>query len=169
MPNRQARRSARPQGRTVPGDEIQVRAFLIADHAAHEQNGKLYINGGGVEWVGVQQSDPVRLPFLWLVIRLGFPWRLTSGGHLVEVRILDQDEKPVGADPFMRGDVQIGRPPGTEPGDEFAIQLAVTLTGYEINRPPDTRIVFHLLVDDLEIATLSLRLRALVQVPGMVR
>jgi hypothetical protein len=140
---------------------------LVADHATQEPTGKLYINGAGVEWVGVQESDPVRLPFLWLVIRLGFPWRLTSGGHLVEVRILDQDENPVGADPFMRADVQIGRPPGAEPGDEFAVQLAVPLTGYEVRRPPDTKIILHLRVDDREIATLPLKLKKLVQVPGM--
>ncbi len=43
MPNR----PPRPKRATLPGDDIQVRAFMLADHAAQEQNGKLDINGGG--------------------------------------------------------------------------------------------------------------------------
>src|SRR5688500_719498 len=144
MPNRQTRRAAGGRGSGLPRDDIQVRAFMLADHAAQEQSGKIYVNGGGIEWIGV--ADPVgRLSPLWLVIRLGFPFRLTSGGHVITIRILDQDRNTIGVDPVIAANAQIGRPPGADPNDEFGLNIVVPIVGYEVSVRPNTTIYFHLI------------------------
>jgi len=141
---------------------------MLADHVAQEQSGKLYVNGGAIEFVGVQPNAK-RLPPLWLVIRLGFPWRLTSGSHIIEVRILDQDEKPVGGDPFARAEAQIGKPPGAEPGDEFGLNIALPLGGFEATDSLPSKVIFHLIVNGSELATMPLRLSPLVASLGVAR
>jgi hypothetical protein len=168
MPKRATSRSQGSRGTGMPRDDIQIRAFMLADHAAQEQNGKIYMNGGGIEWIGIP-PDATRLPSLWLVVRLGFPWRLTSGGHSIEVNILDQDEKAIGPNPYMRGDAQIGRPPGAEPGDEFALNMVIPLAGFQATEPLPSKVIIHLRVDEREIGRLPLKLSPLVAVPGVAR
>jgi hypothetical protein len=139
---------------------------MICDHAAQEPSGKVYVNGAGVEWVGV--PDPVdRLPLLFVVMRLSFPYRLTSDTHHVKVRVLDVDRQPVGLDPLLDGQVQLGRAPGSQPGDEFGVNLVFPVANYEIKAQVETNLYFHLSLDDHELAVLPLKLKRLVSVPGL--
>ena len=83
--------------------------------------------------------------------------------------MLDPDRKPVGPDPIARAEAEIGRPAGAQPGDEFALNLPLPLTNAPIKSAELKTVVFHLLVDDVELAHLPLKLRRAVQVEAYQR
>src|SRR6266542_7041250 len=78
----------------------QVRIFTLADHAAEEPSGKLYISGGGLEWIGLPTTSDSLLSF-YVVIRLAFPMDMVRPRHVVEVRALDRAGQPVGPEPLL--------------------------------------------------------------------
>lgn len=138
-------------------DRFIVRIFTLADHAAAlPESGKLYINGAGVDQVFMQQV-PGPLPPLWLAIRVRVPWHMTSEPFLLQIRVLNADRKPIGPDPLIEANPELGRPPGLRPGDEIAMNVAVGLTGLPI--PAEGSIYFHLVVAKQILGVLPLKVR----------
>ena|SRR3712207_2376658 len=142
----------------MPDDRLEVRIFTIADHAVFAPDGKLYMNGGGIEIMRVQQL-PGPLGPSSLALRLRFPWNATSETHRIVVRALDADRKPVGPDPVLEARAEVGRAPGQRPGDEIGVNLAVALTGLPVQIPDGGTVYFHLSVDDQPLSILPLKLR----------
>jgi hypothetical protein len=144
-----------PAAQLVEG--VAVRIFTLCDHATVPPDGKVYIHGGGVNQVFVQQlPGPIRN--LWLVVRLAIPWHMLGEPHTIQIRALDLDRKPIGpTDPLITTPFELGKPPGHRPGDESAINICAELTGLSVEQPMTLR--FHLMVDDETIGSLPLKVQ----------
>lgn len=136
-------------------DSLVLRIFTLADHAVVPPDGKLYMNGGGVDRMGLQQV-PGGLGPLTLAIRVRVPWRMTSDTLPLLVRILDADRNPVGPDPLVQANVEVGRPPGLRPGDEIGVNVVVQLTGYPVQT--EGTFYFHVTVADQVLGVLPLKI-----------
>ena len=145
-------------------DRIAVRIFTLCDHAVVPPDGKIYIHGGGVHTLYVGQI-PGPLRSLYLVARLSIPWHMLGEPHTVKIHALDLDRKPISpTDPLITTPFELGRPPGHRPGDESAVNICAELNGLTIQEPMTIR--FHLLVDDELIATLPLKVLAMLGAPA---
>ena len=143
-------------------DRAQVRIFTVADYAAEEPSGKLYISGGGLEWVGVPTTSNL-LPSFYLVIRLAFPMAMVRPSHMVEVRALSRTGLPVGPDPLIQAEVRFNLERAPADAAEMSGNLPVQVTNYPVSVGPDDVIFLHLLVDDVQISRLPLQLRSIGQ------
>jgi Family of unknown function (DUF6941) len=143
-------------GAAIPGEHPEVRMFVVADHAATAPDGKLYLNGAGVDQVLVAESAR-RLPTpLYLAIRIRVPWHMTSETLRLRVRALDADRRPFGPDPLVDGQMEVGRAPGARPGDELAFNVAVQVSGMPV--PEAGPIHFHLELAGHVLAVLPLKI-----------
>lgn len=106
-------------------ERLRVHALLLADHAVIAEN-KLYVNGGGFDAV-FMRALPGPLPAMTVVVRLGVPYGLTGESHVLSLRLLDADRRPVQADPLISVTAETGRPPGLRPGDEVPLMIAAAL------------------------------------------
>lgn len=139
-------------------DELLVRVFTLADHAVTPPDSKLYMNGGGVDNM-LMQHIPGGLGPLSMAIRIRIPWHMTSERLNIQLRVLNADRRPIGPDPLVNADVEVGRPPGLRPGDENCITLAVPLTGFPIQE--EGTIFFHLSVAGQTLSVLPLKIQRL--------
>src|SRR5205807_9655081 len=96
---------------------------------------------------------------LSLAIRIRVPWRMTSDTVPLLVRVLDGDRNPMGPDPLVQGEVEVGRPPGLRPGDELGVNLVVPLTGYPVQA--EGTMFFHVTVANQLLGVLPLRVQRL--------
>lgn len=113
-------------------DRVQIRILTLADHAAAHPDGKLYISGAGVHQLWLN-TIPGNFPPLFLVLRVYVPYRQTIEPLRVVVRIWDEENTPIGPDPVLDlPNVEIGRAPGTRPGDENSANVLVGLTGFPV-------------------------------------
>ena len=134
----------------------EVRMFVIADHAVMAPDGKMYLNGAGIDQV-VLPSTPGHLPApLYIAVRIRVPWHLTSESLRLRIRALDADRRPFGADPIVDGQMEVGRAPGARPGDEMAVNLAVPIAGLPIPRPGTMH--FHLELAERILGVLPLKI-----------
>jgi hypothetical protein len=137
-------------------DRIEVRIFTLCDHATVPPDGKIYMNGAGVNQIFLAQM-PGPLRALFLVVRLSIPWHMLGEPHTMRIRALDPDRNPVGpTDPLLTTPFELGRPPGHRPGDESAINVCAELGGLQVDRPKT--IHFHLEVDEDPISSLPLKI-----------
>ncbi len=137
-------------------DRIEVRIFTLCDHATVPPDGKIYINGAGVNQIYLAQM-PGPLRALFLVVRLAIPWHMLGEPHSVRLRALDADRNPIGpTDPLLTTPFELGRPPGHRPGDESAINICAELGGLHVDKPMTVH--FHLEVDEEPISSLPLKI-----------
>ena len=97
--------------------------MLLAD-AAQAAGGKLYVLGGGWSVTG-----PGPVPSA-LAIKVEVPWTEANRRHELVITLLDADGRPVAADgrPVeIRGQLEVGRPPGLPPGTPLDAVLAVNV------------------------------------------
>ncbi len=153
---RRSGRRTRELTTSIAEEQLVVRIFALADHAAVPPDGKLYINGGGVDQMFIPVL-PGALGPLSLAIRVRVPWHLTSEPLTLIIRALDADRKPLGPDPIVSAEVEVGRAPGVRAGDEVAVNLAIPLTGFPVQT--EGTIYFHLQVADKALAMLPLKVR----------
>jgi hypothetical protein len=139
----------------LPQDRFEVLIFTLADHAVTAPDGKLYMNGGGVDILR-QPTIPGQMQALSLVMRIRVPWGMTSQPIAFEVLVLDADRNPINPGPLTGGQFEVGRNPGQRPGDELATMEAFTFQGLPIER--EGTIYFHLSVDGEERAIIPLKI-----------
>jgi hypothetical protein len=139
----------------IQQDTPAVRMFILADWVAQQADGKLAIGGAGIGQVFVN-AFPGALPPMYVVTRVSVPWHMTTEPTPLVVRALDADRNTIGPDPLFQANAEIGRPPGSRPGDELAIQVAFPLTGYPV--PSATTIFLHLLFGAETLAILPLKI-----------
>ncbi len=147
-------------------DRLRVRVFTLADYGATPPDGKLYIGGAGVHQLNLANlPGPIGVP-VYLVVRLYVPYLELIDAHHVRIRILDEDEQPIGQDPLLDlPNIETGRAPGTRAGDEGAINIVIGLVGYPITRNFDRelRARIHLEVNEHELDTLPLKITRIPQ------
>ena len=140
-------------------EHIAVRIFTLCDHAAVPADGKIYLNGAGINQLYIPQI-PGPLRNLYLMVRLAIPWHMLGEPHTVRIRVLDPDRRPIGPnDPLIATPFELGKPPGHRPGDESAINITAELNGLLIEQPMTVH--FHLFVDEEEIGSLPLKVAPL--------
>lgn len=101
--------------------------FLVLADGAQVAGDKLYVLGGG--WTVVWAREfPIVHPAS-LAIGLMVDWQETNEKHAIEVQLLDGDGESLG-DPLVKGDFEVGRPPGIPPGlaQRFMIAANVNLS-----------------------------------------
>jgi hypothetical protein len=145
----------------IADDNLKVRILTLADHAVVAQDQKIYINGGGVAQMGIPEF-PGQLGPLWLAIRLHIPWNMTSDSTTLRIRVLDADRNPVGPDPIVEGNMEMGRAPGLRPGDENPFNLAVPLIGFPVQA--QGVLYFHLIIGSETVGVLPLKVSPLAAV-----
>ena len=85
---------------------------------------KLYIAGGG--WTRLRSGRPLDCA---VAISLAVPWDRTSQKHKLSVDLSDEDgvlvQAPDGNEVRIEGQLEVGRPPGTKPGEPIYVHVKV--------------------------------------------
>jgi hypothetical protein len=115
---------------------------LLCDHAESAE-GKLFVNGGGVNLIYVQPQPPFVIS-IFVAVVVHVPYTATNHEHTVAVRLLDEDSHPIspwapeGAPPQPPVETvttfNVGRPPGLPPGETQTLPLAFGLQGLPLSR-----------------------------------
>lgn len=137
-------------------------AIMLCDHA-EAINGKLFVNGGGINVFRVSSGPPYTLSTALAVV-IHVPWSATNHAHRLTVDLIDEDGQevvpwvPEGAAPRppVKVDSQfnVGRPVQLQAGAAQSFPLAINfqlgltrLGGYE----------FVVSIDDVEVKRLAFR------------
>ena len=144
--------------RDALGDDMLLRVFTLADYAVTPPDGKLYISGGGIDQMLIP-AIPGPLGSLYLALRIRLPRHKASKSLGLEVRALNAERVPVGADPLAGANVEVGRGPGQKVGDEIGINAVVPLQGLHISKAGT--IYFHVALDGASLGVLPLRVGAM--------
>ncbi len=119
--------------------------MMLCD-AAQVAEGKLFILGGGWSMVGPDPSPSA------IALKLDVDWNETGKIHHWELAIEDADGQPVivqtpeGAQPIeVRGDIEVGRPPGVPAGTPVDVALAVNFGPLPLK--PGSRYIWRLTID----------------------
>lgn len=139
-------------------DRAQVRIFTLADYVAEEPSGRLYISGGGLEWIGVPAFSDRLSPFD-LVVRLAFPIKIAKDVHVVEIRALTADGIAVGPEPLLQTTMGIDMQNLPDNASEISGTIPVRIAEYPISTRQDEVIFFHLVVDGVLVSRLPVQLR----------
>ena len=107
---------------------MDVEWLILAD-AAQVTGGKLYLIGGGWDKVTTNKF-PLRQS-MSIAVSFRVPWTETNERHSFEVEIESADGEAIAKVP---GHFEIGRPPGTPPGQDQRAQFAVN-ANWSINKP----------------------------------
>lgn len=158
-------------------EAVEVDAFL-ADSVIVAEN-KLYVQGAGWDTI-ITASFPFRQSRIGVGVLLRVPWTATNKMHDFSVKIVDPDEHeivlglappgielPEGQVRELRGQFNVGRPAMLHAGDSQVVPIAMNLDGLEFAEPNDYTVVIA--VDDKPMRRLPVRVRPLVQMPGMAQ
>lgn len=104
--------------------------WLVLADAAQVVGGKLYLLGGGWDFLMVNSGFPAP-QHCAVAAAFRVPWNETNQRHHVDIRIEDDDGQELVS---VGGEVEVGRPPGIPVGHEQRVQLAVDLT-IEFQKP----------------------------------
>jgi len=110
-------------------DKIHVQAFFLADHA-EAVKGKLYVTGGCWDRLTVT-SLPVVHPHLSVAVSLRVPWTQTNVEHNFRLELRDEDGQLTDLKP-LEGSLEVGRPPGTTPGQSLPFVLAIGINNLKL-------------------------------------
>jgi hypothetical protein len=132
LPSTQQQEKSR-RGSVVPATtrilaRVPIRATLLLADSAQAVGGKLYILGGGWNITG-----PSPVPSA-IAMYVEIPWDLTNVKHPWRLELMDSDGQPVmihtpvGEQAFvLQGELEVGRPPGTQPGVGLGVPMAINL------------------------------------------
>jgi hypothetical protein len=138
---------------------MKLAVALLADSAiANPQDGKLYILGGGISWIGAP-SFPMAHPSLALALNFLFTPSECGRQHTLEVRLLDPDGRELV--PMFTQQVV----PGKNQADPTAPSGWVTVCSYIqlVFRKPGEN-AFSIVLDGHEVESLPLTVK---QIPSL--
>jgi len=105
-----------------------MKATMLLCDAAQVADGKLFILGGGWSITGAVMGPSA------IALKLEVPWDQTNVPHHWELYLVDADGHPVtiqtddGQQAIeVRGDFEVGRPPGLPMGSPLDVPIAVNL------------------------------------------
>lgn len=131
-------------------------SVLLCD-AAQVAGGKLFILGGGWNVLVKSRSGPANMA---LAILVTVPWTETNQRHSLRATLSDEDGQavtdPGGQAVEVKGDLEVGRPPGVQPGTSFNVPLAANI-GVDIS-PGSYR--WDVEIDGTTLASLSFTVTA---------
>lgn len=110
---------------------MTAKVTMMLCDAAQEQNGKLFILGGG--WSILHKAGPVTMG---IAIKIEFPWGDANRPHSLLLELLTEDGQPVlvGDGPVrVEGGLEVGRPPGLRPGSDLDAALALNFAGVPLS------------------------------------
>jgi hypothetical protein len=123
-----------------------VKVTMMLCDAAQVAEGKLFILGGGWSMIG-----PAPTPSA-IALKIEVGWNEAEIPHHWELFLQDQDgadvtvETPEGPRPVeVRGDFQVGRPPGVPEGSPVDVTLAINLGPLPLQ--PASRFTWRLTID----------------------
>jgi hypothetical protein len=149
---------------------MQVSAMLC-DYAQVAE-GKLFINGAGINTIGTPVLAPPYPVQISLALLVTIPWNATNQLHTLGVELVSEGEAgapvervtlgeglPDGHDPADEGKIiaqfNVGRAPHMRPGDDTLMPLALPFVGIPLPRQGDY--FFSITIDGTEQARLSFR------------
>ncbi|KRB38814.1 DUF6941 family protein [Microbacterium sp. Root180] len=108
-----------------------MRGFVILCDFAEAINGKLYIQGGGWSRLTALPGLPVTLTLAGQIL---LPWDDANRRRSLVIQLFNEDGQEVYAgDPAqpveVRGEFEVGRPPGITPGSELDFPFATRFEG----------------------------------------
>ncbi|WP_100811969.1 DUF6941 family protein [Microbacterium sp. CJ77] len=141
-----------------------MHGFLILCDFAEAINGKLYVQGGGWSRIGVPPGAPVSIHVAGQIL---VPWDDANRRRRLLVELFNEDGQNVrlgeSSDPVeMRGDFEVGRPPGLAPGTELDFTFAVRFEGMPL---PSGRYKFVLTAGATQIDEVKFEVLE-AQIPG---
>jgi uncharacterized protein DUF6941 len=105
-----------------------MRVTMLLCDAAQVADGKLFVLGGGWSITGPSMGPSA------IALKLEVPWDQTNVQHHWELFLVDADGRPVtiqtddGQQSIeVRGDFEVGRPPGLPMGSPLDVPIAVNL------------------------------------------
>lgn len=118
--------------------------LLLADFAQVAE-GKLYISGGGWNFVGPKVGPSA------LGVLVQVPWNEANERHRWRLELLDEDGRAVTMPPddrplHIEGGFEVGRPPGHPQGTPLNVPLAMNIGPLPL--APGHRYVWVLYIDD---------------------
>ena len=123
-----------------------MRVTMLLCDAAQVADGKLFVLGGGWSIAGPTMGPSA------LALKLEVPWDQTNVQHHWELFLVDADGQPVVVDTEagrqaieVRGDFEVGRPPGVPMGASLDVPIAVNLPPLPV--APGNRYEWRLTVD----------------------
>lgn len=135
---------------------MRASAFFLADHA-EAINGKLYVTGGCWDRIFVQNL-PARHNHMSIVFSLVVPWTATNEKHQMLITLEDADGKNI-LPGELKGDFEMGRPPGWRPGDDANMLGVFNINDLQFEK--DGRYAFILKIDGEPIARCPLLIQKL--------
>lgn len=138
---------------------MKLAVALLADSAlANPQDGKLYVLGGGLSWIGAP-SFPAVHPAIALALNFEFAPSECGRPHTLEVRLLNPDGREI-VPAFTQQ-----MTPQKNPTDPTLPSGCVTVCSYiqlKFEEPGDN--AFSVVLDGQEVASLPLRV---IQIPSL--
>jgi hypothetical protein len=126
-----------------------VDATMLLCDAAQVAEGKLYILGAGWNMIGPEPTPSA------IALRLEVEWGEVDRPHHWELFLVDEDGEPVilptpqGPQAVeVRGDFQVGAPPGLPEGSPIEVSLAVNMGPLPLQ--PGRRYTWRLAIDGQE-------------------
>jgi uncharacterized protein DUF6941 len=126
-----------------------VKVTLLLADFAEAINGKLYVMGGG--W---SITAPAPGPMA-LAVKIEVPWNEANKSHELTMQLVDADGQPVvfspeeegkaGAGVEVKGDFEVGRPPGLMPGTPIDLAMGINIGRGPLE--PSTRYTWRLSID----------------------
>jgi len=105
-----------------------VRGYILLADFAEAIGGKLYIQGGG--WSQLHLGAPVA--DIYVAGMVYVPWDDANRRRRLLLQLIDQDGVEVtldGQPVEMRGEFEVGRPPGMTPGTEIEFPISAKFAG----------------------------------------
>ncbi|MCI0440505.1 MAG: hypothetical protein L0177_15440 [Chloroflexi bacterium] len=99
--------------------QVEIEWLILAD-AAQVVNQKLYLMGGGWNRITVQRLPPIQHQMA-VALAIKVPWARTNERHDLELEVADGDGLILTK---INGQFEVGRPPGTPPGQPLRTQVA---------------------------------------------
>jgi hypothetical protein len=131
---------------------VKATTALLADAAAVEASGKLYVHGGGWEQIFVHKVPAVH-PSLALVLVFELSWDESNEDIPVHIELIDEDGHPVGIE--AEGTLNVGRPPGVKKGGPLQAPLVLPLHAVTFQKLGGYQ--FRVTSGDAELVTVPFR------------
>ena len=123
-----------------------MRVTMLLCDAAQVADGKLFVLGGGWSITGPTMGPSA------IALKLEVPWDQTNVQHHWELYLVDADGRPLTVQTDdgqqaieVRGDFEVGRPPGLPMGSPLDVPIAVNLPPLPVE--PGERYEWRLTVD----------------------
>jgi hypothetical protein len=131
---------------------MELRTAMLADHAVVAPDGKLYINGGGVETIGAP-AFPTTHPTLSVVLVVEIDYNEALDPHRINVALM-RDGVALG--PGAVGQLTVGHPPNLRRGASVQVPLAMTFPMLQF--PSPGRYEWAVAVDDEPLGSIAVEL-----------